>query len=88
MNLVKKKKQTRRFFIKSTVIGLVAGYGFDVLAKVAGRTFPISSIRVKKFCSSTVVNADKAMASGYTPKYSLSDGVRRMINHDFKEDQK
>ena len=25
MNLVKKKKQTRRFFIKSTVIGLVAG---------------------------------------------------------------
>lgn len=69
-------------------IGLMAGYAFDVLAKISGRAFPISSIRVKKFCADTVVDADKAMASGYTPQYSLSDGVRRMIDHDFKEDKK
>ena len=70
------------------IIGLVAGYGFDILARITGKNFPISSIRVKKFCSDTVVTADKAMASGYSPQYSLSDGVRRMIAHDFKDEMK
>lgn len=76
-------KPKPKFYIPYYV-GLIAGYAFDVLAKISARTFPISSIRVKKFCADTVVDANKAMMSGYTPQYSLSDGVRRMINHDFK----
>jgi nucleoside-diphosphate-sugar epimerase len=69
-------------------IGLIAGYGFDVLAKITGKNFPISAIRVQKFCADTVVSSDKAMASGYAPEYSLSEGVKRMIDHDFKEAKK
>lgn len=65
-------------------VGLFAGYAFDVMAKITGKTFPISAIRVKKFCSDTVVTADKAMKSGFTPLYILSEGVERMIKHDFK----
>lgn len=70
------------------VIGLMAGYGFDLMARMTGRTFPISTIRVKKFCSDTVVTSDKAMASGYSPQYDLCEGVRRMIEHDFSDMKK
>lgn len=66
-------------------VGLLAGYAFDVMAKITGKTFPISAIRVKKFCSDTVVSADKVKQSGYVPPFSLSDGVSRMISHDFKD---
>lgn len=77
-------KTPPKFYIPYGV-GLLAGYGFDILAKILGKTFPISAIRVKKFCADTVVTSDKAMASGYVAQYSLSDGVCRMIEHDFKE---
>ncbi|MBX2835143.1 MAG: NAD-dependent epimerase/dehydratase family protein [Micavibrio sp.] len=63
--------------------GLMGGYGFDVLAKLTGRTYPISAIRVKKFCSDTVVNADKVMRSGFMPPYVLQDGLRETIEAEF-----
>lgn len=68
--------------------GLLAGYGFDVLAKITGKTFPVSSIRIKKFCADTSVDATKKNQTGFEPKYTLVDGVERMINHDFKEGNK
>ena len=68
------------------VVGLMAGYGFDVIARITGKNFSISAIRVKKFCSDTVVNADKAQKSGFVAPYSLTQGLERMINYDFKRD--
>jgi nucleoside-diphosphate-sugar epimerase len=64
-------------------VGLTAGYAFDVLAKVSGKKLPISSIRVQKFCANTVVTAEKCFQTGFIPAYTLDDGVRRMIDHDF-----
>ena len=29
-------------------LGLAAGYGFDLLARITGKNFPVSSIRIKK----------------------------------------
>ncbi len=66
-------------------IGVIAGYSFDVLAFVTRKTFPISSIRIKKFCASTTVNADKAHKD-FQAEYTIGEGISRMINHDFKED--
>lgn len=65
--------------------GLLAGYGFDVLAKITGKTFPISSIRIKKFCADTSVSSEKKNQTGFKPQYSLAEGVEKMIEHDFKE---
>ena len=48
------------------------------------RTFPISAIRVKKFCADTVVNADKLSETGFTSAYSLEDGFKEMITAEFK----
>ena len=64
-------------------IGLAGGFGFDVLAKITGRTFPVSTIRVRKFCANTVVNADKLQDTGFKAPYSLKDGLKDMIAAEF-----
>ena len=65
-------------------IGLIGGYTFDLLAFITGKKFPISSIRIKKFCAETSINTDKLQNSGFNPPYSLEDGLRAMIKHEFK----
>ncbi len=66
-------------------LGMLAGYVFDGLAKLTKKTFPISSIRIEKFCANTTINADKAHATGFETKFTLAEGVERMIKHDFKD---
>lgn len=64
-------------------IGLLAGSVFDVLARMSGSTFPISRIRVEKFCAQTVFNADKVKASGYVPSTSLREALIETIDTEF-----
>jgi GlcNAc-P-P-Und epimerase len=64
-------------------LGLIGGYCYDILAKVTGRTYPISSIRIKKFCADTVINADKLQQTDFVPSYTLAEGLARMIKSEF-----
>jgi len=64
-------------------LGLMGGYCYDILAKITGKTYPISSIRIKKFCADTVVNASKLKKTGFIPSYTLSEGLIRMIKSEF-----
>jgi GlcNAc-P-P-Und epimerase len=64
-------------------IGLLGGYSYDILAKITGKTYPISSIRIKKFCADTVINADKLQQTGFVPSYTLAEGLSRMIKSEF-----
>jgi nucleoside-diphosphate-sugar epimerase len=64
-------------------IGLMGGYCYDILAKITGKTYPISSIRIKKFCADTVINTDKLQQTGFTPSYTLAEGLNRMIKSEF-----
>jgi nucleoside-diphosphate-sugar epimerase len=66
-------------------LGLAGGYCFDLLAKVTRRTFPISSIRVRKFVADTTVNTDRLAATGYRARYSLDDALRRTVASEFPE---
>lgn len=66
------------------IVGLLGGYAFDFIAKVTGKKFPVSSIRIKKFCAETTVNTDKLLASGFKAPYTLEEGIRKMIKHEFK----
>ena len=77
--------QNKPKFVIPYIVGLVAGYCFDALAFITRKTFPISSVRIQKFCADTTINADKAYATGFKPIYSLTEGVERMVNHDFKD---
>jgi nucleoside-diphosphate-sugar epimerase len=64
-------------------IGLMGGYFFDLLSKITGKTFPISSIRIIKFTSETSINTDKLEATGFKSPYTLEEGLRRMIQYEF-----
>lgn len=65
------------------VAGLAGGYMFDGLSKVTGKRFPISSVRIQKFCADTTCSAEACRKTGFTPSFSLSDGLNRMIESDF-----
>lgn len=63
-------------------IGLLAGYGFDLAAKLIGRPLPISSIRVKKFCKESTYNTALA-ETGFVPPVDLNDAIDRTIKYEF-----
>ena len=64
-------------------LGLLVGKCFDVAASLTGRKFPISSIRIRKFCASTQVDASKVDQSGFIRPFSLTDGLQRTLAHEF-----
>lgn len=66
-------------------LGMLVGYVFDLLAKLTGKSYPISSIRVKKFCATTQFSSSVSRA-GFEPPVSLKDGLRKTIQHEFFED--
>ena len=64
-------------------VALFGGHLLDGVASITGRTFPISAIRILKFCESTQFRADRANESGFTPPFSLKEGLRRTIQFEF-----
>ena len=67
-------------------IGLIAGYFFDIVFKTFKIKFPVSSVRVKKFCATTQFDSSKAH-SIFKPPYSLENGIRRTLNYEFKKNK-
>jgi len=64
-------------------IGLVAGMIFDIFARLSGNTFPISRVRVEKFCATTVFSAEKLKETAFTPPNTLKEGLEKTIAHEF-----
>lgn len=67
------------------LIGLLIGYGFDILAKVLGKKLSISSVRVRKFCATTQFDATKTFSTGFKPIYSLEQSINKTIVYEFIE---
>ena len=65
-------------------LGLLGGYCFDLLAFISRRNFPISSVRIRKFCATTAFNSDKMLASGFKPPFTLREGLRRTVEFEFQ----
>ncbi len=64
-------------------LGLVGGYMFDLLSKLTGKKFAASSIRIKKFTADTSINTDKLQNSGFSPPFTLEEGLSRTIKFEF-----
>lgn len=64
-------------------MGMMGGYCFDLLAKITGRKFAVSSVRVKKFCATTQFDSTKALSSGFVPPYTLKEGLARTLEFEF-----
>ena len=60
-------------------IGMVGGYTFDVLSRLTGRKFPISSIRIKKFCATTTVSTKVLDSLNFNAPFTLEEGLKLMI---------
>lgn len=68
--------------------GMLGGFCFDLLSKVTGKKYAISSVRVKKFCATTQFDATKVHSSGFTAPYTLSEGLDRTLKYEFVHDKK
>ena len=66
-------------------IGFLAGYFFDTLAFITKKKLPVSSVRVKKFISTTQFDATKVHNSGFKPPFTLEEGLKRTIKYEFIE---
>ena len=64
-------------------LGLLLGYTADLVAQLSGKNLPVSSIRVKKFASSTEFRSSKASLGNFQPPYSLNHGVERTLQSEF-----
>jgi nucleoside-diphosphate-sugar epimerase len=62
---------------------LAGGTAFDIVARITGRRFPISAVRVRKFCESTQFRADRIASTGFRPPYSLAEGLARTLESEF-----
>jgi nucleoside-diphosphate-sugar epimerase len=60
-------------------LGVMMGIPFDVLIKITGRNFPISTARIKKLSTETYHSAKRIFSIGFRPEFSSTEGLRKMV---------
>lgn len=64
-------------------LGMAAGHAFDLLGKVAKRSFPISAIRIRKFAAETTIDTRRLAQSGFVPPFDVAQALHRTLAHEF-----
>lgn len=64
-------------------LGYAGGLLFDVAAALTRRSFPVSAVRVRKFCAATQFAADRAVHTGFVPPFALRAALERTIRYEF-----
>jgi nucleoside-diphosphate-sugar epimerase len=64
-------------------LGLLGGYFFDLLSTLNHKRYPISSVRVRKFCANTQVDCKGLKETNFQASFSLKDGLEKMIKYEF-----
>ena len=64
-------------------VGLAAGLGFDLAARLSGRRFAISALRVRKYAAGTQFAAERALSTGFRPAQTLQAALIETIRHEF-----
>jgi nucleoside-diphosphate-sugar epimerase len=70
-------------------IGMLVGYGFDLISLLSRKNLSVSSVRIKKFCATTQFDSSKVHDVFKAP-YSLREGLDKTLEHEFinsKEDE-
>jgi len=63
--------------------GLILGYTADLVASLSGKNLPVSSIRVKKFASSTEFMSTNGDLDNFQAPYLLTDALQRTLQSEF-----
>ncbi len=87
ISLVRKKlfNKTNIGFRLPGLVGIVLGYLADLLAIIIRKPLPVSSIRIKKFMGTTQFSSS-ASKTGFTPPFSLEEGLAKTLHYEFIED--
>ena len=64
-------------------LGMMFGYFFDIVNKFSKKKFPLSSIRIKKFTSSTQFMTAKSDLNGFVAPFTLFQGIERTLESEF-----
>ena len=64
-------------------MGMLGGYCFDALSFIVRKKLSISSMRVKKFCATTMFDSSKMLKSGFKPQYTLAEGLAKTLEFEF-----
>ena len=64
-------------------LGMLLGYMADGVVKLTGKNLPVSSIRVKKFVSSTEFRSAKNTLHGFEPPFQLADAIALTVQSEF-----
>ena len=64
-------------------MGMFVGYLADILSKISGKNFSVSSIRIKKFTSSSEFESAKSTLDNFNAPFSLEEGLKRTLHSEF-----
>ena len=64
-------------------VGFLLGHIADGIARISGRSLPISSIRVKKFVAETSFTSAAHHVSGFTAPVALNDALEQTLDAEF-----
>lgn len=68
-------------------LGLLIGSSFDLVAKATRKKFPISAVRVKKFCANSVYES-AIESTSFIPPVPLMQAIESTVRFEFIEDNK
>ena len=64
-------------------LGMILGQMADLVSTLTGKNLPVSSIRVKKFASSTEFKSAKTSLGQFEAPFTLSQGIERTLQSEF-----
>ena len=64
------------------LVGYLGGVACDVASAFTGMRLPISTLRVKKFCSTTTFSTSRVMATGFRAPTGLREALVKTIKHE------
>ncbi|MCY4485048.1 MAG: NAD-dependent epimerase/dehydratase family protein [Spirochaetaceae bacterium] len=63
-------------------VGYLGGVTCDLLATITGKRFPISAVRVRKFCSTTTFATQRVEHTGFQPPLGLDEALEDTIRYE------
>jgi len=64
-------------------LGCLGGLFFDILAKILCKKLPVSSIRIRKFCSNSMFEISNMKRKDFHAPFSLMNGLEKTIKYEF-----
>ena len=64
-------------------LGMIIGYLLDIISYLTKINFTISSIRIKKFCTNSVINTDRLQKCDFKQSFTIKTGIKKFIYYEY-----